>query len=102
MLKSCSRCSREAELSVNVVFSTLGRRPRLQNTRSSFFFAADACAIFWTVGISSQTISGNLLATRIRMWIAIGRRSRPEKTGHALQLIDLKSNISLENPTSPR
>jgi len=38
MLKSCSRCSREAELSVVCVVSTLGTRPRRQKCSAAVLF----------------------------------------------------------------
>ena len=38
MLKSCSRCSSEAELSVVVVVSTIGSRPRRQKCSAAVLF----------------------------------------------------------------
>ncbi len=38
MLKSCTQCSHEAEVSVVVVFSTIGARPRRQKCSSAVLF----------------------------------------------------------------
>jgi hypothetical protein len=68
MLKLCSRCSREAEVSVVCVISTVGTSPRRQKCSATVLFCHRCVRDLLADGAHLLTDDlRNLLTTRIRM-----------------------------------
>jgi hypothetical protein len=101
MLRKCSRCSAEAELSICLRHLYRGHQTGgARSVQPLFCFAVDVRAIFWpVVTMSRRAISKNVFTARLRVSIGYQMTGRMRKMGNFAPSNRLirEGNISFAN-----